>query len=408
MIKYLLLILPVFIYAQDLRSLLESAKKNNDLIDSKNKSVKARDEFIKAKQNAYYPTIDIGSSYQSVNEKSPYQAGDVHSTYAKLSFDIYDGGKKSALIKESKDKREQSSHEADSTKETIHLQIVKDFFNIKSLEAKLIAKKDQKRLLKEQLNRMQKFFIAKLATKDDVDRLQSAYDMNEYEIESLKYEILSLKKLLELKVEEKISKLDDSKFKKFEEQNMEPLDSIKAMIAQKSAIQSSADSIQSAYNPQLKLEDTYSLNNYDRSDDFHFEGAKKQNRFLLSLNLRLFDMSSIKKTKQSKIIESQALESLINYERQKQDIEHKLSRSKIDIQLIKIKSASSALVSAKSAFKTISKKFDVGIVDHVIYLDALTSLTNAKALYQKSLNDLEMSYASYYYYSGKNIEEFLQ
>ena len=75
---------------------------------------------------------------------------------------------------------------------------------------------------------------------------------------------------------------------------------------------------------------------------------------------------------------------------------------------IKIISAKSALISATSAFKTISKKYDAGIVDNVVYLDALSSKTSAKALYETSLNDLEIAYASYYYYAGKNIEEFLK
>ncbi|WP_321778704.1 hypothetical protein [Sulfurimonas sp.] len=59
-------------------------------------------------------------------------------------------------------------------------------------------------------------------------------------------------------------------------------------------------------------------------------------------------------------------------------------------------------------FLTISKKYDAGIVDNVVYLDALSSQTTAKALYETSLNDLEVAFATYYYYAGKNIEEFIR
>ena len=89
-------------------------------------------------------------------------------------------------------------------------------------------------------------------------------------------------------------------------------------------------------------------------------------------------------------------------------MKYDLALSRIQTSYIKIKSASSAFVSASSAFKTISKKYDAGIVDNVVYLDALSSQTSAKALYETSLNDLEIAFASYYYYAGKNIEEFLQ
>ncbi len=85
-----------------------------------------------------------------------------------------------------------------------------------------------------------------------------------------------------------------------------------------------------------------------------------------------------------------------------------LALSAIDTSNIKIKSAKSALIAATSAFKTISKKYDAGIVDNVVYLDALTSQTEAKAIYETSINDLQIAYAVYYYYAGKNIEEFLQ
>ena len=84
------------------------------------------------------------------------------------------------------------------------------------------------------------------------------------------------------------------------------------------------------------------------------------------------------------------------------------SITKIKINDVKIKSAKSALVSATSAYKIISKKYDAGIVDNVVYLDALASKTTAQALHEQSLNDLEIAYAEYYFYAGKNIEEFLE
>jgi outer membrane protein TolC len=59
--------------------------------------------------------------------------------------------------------------------------------------------------------------------------------------------------------------------------------------------------------------------------------------------------------------------------------------------------------------KTITQKYNAGIVDNVAYLDALSSKTQVQAMYKKALNDLEIAYAIYYYYyNNKNIEEFLQ
>ena len=339
---------------------------------------------------------------------TPTQAGDIYSGFAKLSFDIYDGGKKSALLKKSEHEFKASSFETKSTKKSLSLKIVEDFYNIKSFESALASRQEAKNSLYEQLQRMMQFVIAKVATSDDVDRLQAAYDTNIYEMESLKFKIISLKKALELKVGKKIVNFDDSKFKEFEKRELELTDNIKALIANKDALISGADSLSSIYYPQIKIEDTYSIYGYDRYDASHPKGLDNQNKLLLSLNMRLFDMGSVSKSKEAILINSQALNTELSYSKKEQNMFYDLALEAIEIGKVKIKSAKSALVSAKSAFKTISKKYDAGIVDNIVYLDALTSQTEAKALYDRALNDLEIAYASYYYYAGKNIEDFLK
>ncbi len=406
--KFLILIIPIFIYAQSLKSLLEFATQNSDLVVSKTLTQKAKATEVESRESAYYPTIDVGAFYQTLDEKTPMQAGDIYSGYAKLGFDIYDGGKKSSLLSQSKDEYKASSFDAESIKKSLSLQIVQDFFNIKSLEASLDAREEAKKSLQEQLTRMQRFFTAKVATKDDVDRLQAAYDTNIYEMESIKLQILTMKKSLELKVGKTIATLDNSKFREFKEHNLELTDSVKSLMASKDAIVSGAESVDSVYYPQIKIEDTYSVYGYERTDATHPEGVDNQNKLMLSLNMRLFDMGTVAKSKQALIINSQALNREVAYSKKEQQMQYDLALSAIETSYIKIKSASSALVSATSAFKTISKKYDAGIVDNVVYLDALSAQTSAKALYETSINDLEVAYASYYYYAGKNIEEFLQ
>ncbi len=408
MIKLLLLCIPLFIYGDTLESLISFATKNSDLVVSKELSKKAKNSEVLSRESNYYPTLDVGSYYQSLNEKTPMMAGDVYSAYAKVGFDIYDGGKKSALLQQTKSEHKASTFDSESTKKDLSLSVVKDFYNIKSLEAKLKAREEARNSLKEQLTRMQRFVIARVATQDDVDRLQSAYDTNIYESESIKLQILSLKKLLELKVGKTIESLDNSKFKEFNEQEKELTDSVKSLMAQKDALLSGANSMDSAYYPNLKIEDTYSLYGYNRSDTLHKEGLDEQNKLMLSLNMRLFDNGTISKSKQSIIIQSQALDTMVSYSKKEQQIKFDIATATIKTSYIKIKSAKSAVKSAKSAFEIITKKYDAGIADNITYLDALSAYTQAKALYETSLNDLEIAYGAYYYYAGKNIEEFLQ
>jgi len=403
-----LLLIPAFIYAESLKSLLDYATENSDLVVSKTLTQKAKASEVESRESAYYPTIDAGAFYQSLDERTPMQAGDVYSGYAKVGFDIYDGGKKSALLSQSKSEHKASSFDSESTKKSLSLQITEDFFNIKSLKATLASREEARKSLQEQLTRMQRFYAAKVATSDDVDRLQAAYDTNIYEMESIKLQILSAKKSLELKVGKNIANLDESKFIEFKRYELELTDSVKSLIAQKDALISGAESVDSVYYPQVRIEDTYSVYGYERTDVLHPEGIDNQNKLMVSLNLRVFDNGTVAKSKQAIMINSQALNTQVSYSKKEQLMKYELALSAIDTSQIKIKSAKSALVSATSAFKTISKKYDAGIVDNVVYLDALTSQTEAKALYETSVNDLEIAYAAYYYYAGKNIEEFLQ
>ena len=408
MIKFLILLLPVLICAEDLRSLLKHAVDNNDLVLSYNLSQEAKAKEVQARKSAYYPTLDVGANYQSLNERSPYMPGDAYSGYAKLGLDIYDGGKKSSMLEQKEYELKASGFDVEAMKTSITLQIIQDFFTVKSLEASLSSRHEAKVSLQAQLNRMQQFYDAKLATIDDVDRLQAAYDTNIYEIESLKMQILSTKRSLALKVGKPVKSLDESKFKEILQDDYELVDSTKSLMAQEEAIISSAESIDSAYYPQLRVEDTYSLYGYDRTDALHPEGAERQNKVMLTLNLRLFDNGSVHNEKQAVMISSQALNKQIAYQEKEQKMQHDLALSRINTSKAKIKSAKSALKSSQSAFKTIEEKYNAGIVDNVVYLDALSSQTSAKALYQASLNDLEIAYATYYYYAGKNIGEFLQ
>lgn len=403
----LLLSLPFFLYASSLKSLLDHAIENNNLVSSLTLTQEAKQEELGAKKSAYYPTLDIGGSYQSLNEKSPFMPGDVFGASATLGFDIYDGGKRSSQLEQKKHEYKASTYDTQAIKTSISLQIVQDFYTIKTLEASLVSRNKAKDSLKLQLDRIQKFYDAKLATIDDVDRLQSAFDTNVYEIESIKFNILSTKRALELKVGMQVDSLDKSSFKRPFDEEYDLVDSTKSLMAREDAIISAAESIESIYYPNLRVEDTYSVYEYDRTNELHPEGADKQNKVLLTLNMRLFDNGSVQQEKKAILLSSQALNEEILYKKQEQQIQHELSLSRIETSKIKIKSAKSALTSAQSAFKTIEEKYNAGIVDNVVYLDALATQTSSESLYESSLNDLEIAYAIYYYYSGKHIGDYL-
>ncbi|MCX6075884.1 MAG: TolC family protein [Campylobacterales bacterium] len=406
--RLLFLLAPVLMFGDDLKSLLEFAKKNNDLLVSSKLTQDAKAQDVESKKSAYFPTIDVGVFYKTMDERNLMQAGDVYSGYAKTGLDIYDGGRKSSQLDQAKNEHKASEHDTIEMKKALSLDITKDFYSIKNFEASLVAKQDANKSLQEQLTRIKKYVEAKLATKDDIDRLQAAYDTNMYDIEALRFQILSTHKLLELKVGKSIDSLDASNFNDTLLQNMENSDAIASMMAKESSLINSAESINSAYYPQIRVEESYNIYGYDRADAAHLAGVDKQNIFMVSANMRIFDYGTLNDAKQAVLINSYALKSQVAYKTKEQKMQYDLALFRIETSEIKIKSAKSALVAATSAFTTINEKYNVGIVDYVVYLNALSAKTSAKALYETSLNELEVAYASYYYYSGKNLEEFIK
>ena len=406
--KLILLVLPFLLNAESLKSLLDYAQNSNELIISKSILKESKKSELKSSENNYYPTVDIGGFYQRYDEASPIMPGTTYSGYAKIGFDVYSGGKKSYTVKQKSDEHKASQFDFEATKKSTSLAIVQDFYNLKNLEASLSALKESLNAVKAQLERMQQFYDAQLATSDDVDRLQSAYDKNIYMIDSTSFEIYSMQKKLELRVGKTVESFDDSKFKKVAESSSDELDIIKSLRATKSSVLNASETIDSYYYPQVRVEDTYSLYGYqDESTLFPIEQLDNQNKIMATVNMRLIDFGAIGEAKEAVRLQADALGQQILYQTKEQKMNQELSIKRIETAELNIKSSRSALKASTSALKTITEKYSAGIVDNVVYLDALSVNTESKSAYESSLNNLEMAYALYYFYRGKKLEEFL-
>ena len=402
---------PALLFSEDLKSLLEFAQKSNNLITASKISKQSKQKELDSSKSAYYPTIDAGAFYKRYDERSAFSPGTTYGAMATVGVDIYDGGKKSNTVKQKRSELSSSDYDYKDTSKSISLEIVKDFYNIKSLKSLLDAREEASKAVKAQLDRMQRFYDAKMATSDDVDRLQSAYDNNIYAIESLKFKILQLKKSLELKVGKHIDTLDNSKFKKVKNDYGDELDKIKSLRAIKQSILSASETVDSYYYPRIRLEDTYSFYGYEDKPVIFGSPEKlldEQNKIMATLNIRLIDFGMIGEQKEAMMLKAKAINEKIIYQNKEQKMQQELALERIKTALLNIKSSKSALKSSKSALKTITQKYNASIVDNVVYLDALSSQTESKATYKKALNDLEIAYAIYYYYNAKDLKEYLK
>lgn len=406
--KLIVLVLPVVFYAQHLNHIIIFAKKNNSLVMSKNIMIEAKEKEKESVSGSIYPTLDIGGFYQNKNERTLGVPGEIYSAYGKISFDIYDGGKKSALKEQKVSEYKAATYNTKAFKKSLSLQIVKDFYLVKNIEASIVALKEEKNSLQAQLKRINEFYKADLSTKDNVDKLQAAYDTNTYNLQSLQFQKLLAIKDLELKVGKTIKSFDTSIFVKNKDLKLENSSSIKAMNETKDSLDSLASSLNSNYKPKLNISDTYNIYEYGNTDTTHPEGLDKQNTLMLTVNMRLFDGGSIKNSAKAISLNKKAIDKEIIYLKDEQKMFFSLAKQRIITSELKIKSSKSAWYFSKNAYNTIEEKYRAGIVDNVAFLDALSVKTSAYALYEKSINDLEVAYATYYYYAGTNIEEYIK
>lgn len=406
--KIALLLVPALFYADNLKSLLDFALSNNKMVQSRHLTQEAKSKELDSAKSSYFPTLDIGAYHQSKNERTPNLAGDIQSGYAKIGFDIYDGGKKSNTIKQNEALLEEASLNTEYYKKSLQLDVVQDFYTIKSTEATLKALEDKKTQLAADLERIRKFFSVGSATIDDVDKLQASYSNNLYQIEQVKYQLLSLTRLLSIKLGKNIATLEDATVIPPVSAQKELSDNIKGLQASSASLQYAAESISSAYYPQLRLENTYNIFDYERTDALHPKGLDNQNTLMLTLNMRLFDNGAIAKQKEAVQLQKMALDMQIKQLEESQDINAELAAVKIDTTKAQIQSAKQSLDAANSAYDVVAKKFEAGVVDNVAYLDALSVKTNAKAQYETALNALQIAYANYYFTMNHNIKDYIK
>ena len=124
--------------------------------------------------------------------------------------------------------------------------------------------------------------------------------------------------------------------------------------------------------------------------------------------MRLFDKGRMKKESEAVRYQKLALLSQIEYAEKEQEMNFHLSGKSLETLRSKRKSAKSALRAAKSTYDALKEKFEVGLVDNIAFLDALTQKTLEQSRYKETLYDYEISKSIYYYYAGKDPKEFIK
>ena len=410
-----ILILPLFIFAQShgLKTFISNANKTNGLIKAKEINIKAKREQVEAAKSAYWPTVDIGADYSLMSPNYLVSPGQVGNVYASVSMDLYDGGRKDALLRAKDFEHKASLFEKSAFEKSITLEIVRHYYGIQTLKATINALRERSKELKAQINRVKKFEGAGLATVEDIDKLTAVYENNNFTLENAKLLLETSEENLKLISGLSAKQLKRNYFKEPRHIHFEVFENIKMLQANASAVGENANAIDAAYMPQVNLSDTYHRSNFDdlvtapgiSGSEFLID---RQNKLMVSVNMRLFDNGKMSKESEAVKYQKLSLLSQIEHAKREQRMNFKLARESLKTNRTKLKSSKSALKAAQSTYDVIRQKFEVGLVDNIAFLDALSQKTLAEARYKETVYDYEVRKSIYYYYAGKDPKEFIK
>ena len=124
--------------------------------------------------------------------------------------------------------------------------------------------------------------------------------------------------------------------------------------------------------------------------------------------MRLFDWFNLSKQKEAMRYSAMQRQKELAYKKYEQEKDERLYRKSIEIAEARIKSAEAALKSASVSFDNVARRYEAQVLNFSDYLQSLSRRFSAEFTYTQSLNDYEIEKARYIYYSGQQIEDYIQ
>ena len=404
--KKLLILVPFLLNASGLKSILNHTQDAN-LVKAKELQIQAKRSELRSVSKEAMPTVDLAGFVSDSNPRSFMQPGIMYGASVKLKYAIYDGGLKTAKKGQKRFELASAKFNKSFFSKSLYLQVVQDYYNIKSLDALIGALKQKQHTLNEQLKKTKVLVASGFATDDNLYSLKGAIALVKDNINSLQFQRKSLLSLMSLKTNYKVKRVGNSHFSK-RKVSFRANDLIKALRMKQSAILSSAKMVKSATNPHINLDASYNMYGYGRSDRMHPEGQNHQAKINLSAGIRLYDGGATKEKAQAIKLQAMSLGFEIKQKLQEQRVQYRLSKQKLSVAREHIRAMKAQYQAQKKLFATVKKQYESGLADYVSYLDALSQMVGAKANLAKARYELEIAYALYYYNAGYDIKRFIR
>lgn len=390
--------------AVGLEELFRRAKSNYQLIAKGDAVAKSEAEKMAAYLE-FGPTLSASYGYQYQTNPSVsgnYYGGNSASLTA--NWELYSGFSTINKVKQQSALHRASIAEKQYSEQNLYLQIIQQYYAYFTNYSNLVSLQQKKKLLQSNVERLQRLYSSGLTTVDDLESLKAEASLTDYQIAQKELELEQNRLNLSLLTNSRVVQLKRNHLKF-------PNIKVKQERADITALKEQAESIgyqkkQLSYAPKISLYNTFTYND-KFGDDYLRPEHKIQNVVGVSVSMTLDSFSLYKQREAIGLSQMQALKEL-NYKKEEQKKDIALYKKSLDIAKIKVKSAEAGLRSALLTFENVSKRYDAQLVNYVDYLNALSQKFNAEATYIESLNDYELQKANFVFYSGQDLEKYIE
>lgn len=406
---YFIFLVPLFLSAQNLEELVNLSIQNK-LVDSSQKSLDSIKDEYKSIKSGYMPSLDVGANHSITDKETTSVPKNSSKTYASISYELYDGGKKSDIYDSYESNIKSSEKSLEALKNDISLNVVTYYYNYLSYISQKEAKEKEIEQLDSELTRLSRFLDAGTTTEDEVQKIISRLESSKVTLQELELEILTILHNLEYITGEKVTISAGSNVKELENNAQNDLRfDLKSLEYDVEAKLANSKSEKSAYLPTVTLDNTYSY--YDSNfDNKAYESNTIDHQNIASANLKwnIFSFGETKYKYESKYKDYLSLKSQLEYEKNKANVDLELAIKSYEISKLKIKSSEANLKAATTTYDVIKSKYQNGLIDNVAFLESLSEKFTALSQLKTSQNDLEIKKAKILYYSGKKLEEYIK
>lgn len=408
--------------ALSLTELLEGAKNNYNLEGKDIAILQAKANRLAALAE-FLPTLDGSYSYQ--NADNTYRKTVSNTASLKADWEVFSGLKTINKLRSQHSLYKASVADRENTKEQLFLNVIEQYYGYFSNIALKDALEQKKKQLEVNIARVERLFRAGLTTIDDVESLRAEYLTTEHSLASKMLDIENNKLMLSLLTNLEVENLTRVTIKPPTQEARDRKDIIALSEQARSAL---FQARQITYLPTISISDTYGWNwgidstNKPALNDLFGAGGggfggsgfarmsypPNQNVIGINVSMRIFDFGNIYKQREAARYVALQREKELAYKKHEQTKDEKLYRKSLEIAEAQIKSSEAALKSATVSFDNVEKKYNAQILNFSDFLQSLTRKFEAEATYKQSIDNYEIQKARYIYYSGQEIEGYIQ